>query len=316
MKTRNAKQNTRNGKREMRGAWSLALLLAACAPADSADNAGADSATTSVPAALDSMSLTGFATPESVLYDQAGDAYFVSNINGTPLDKDDNGFISRVTPEGSVTLKFIDGAADNVTLNAPKGMAVIGDTLFVADIDSVRAFHRSTGAVLGARGVPGASFLNDLAAANGVLYVSDSGLKADFSSNGKDAVYRWEGGKPVAVIKGTDKLHGPNGLYIDGEAIMMVPFGAKGISRIARDGSATEAAILPTGGLDGIERANDGGWFVSSWEGQAVYHVTPQGEVHTIIQNMESPADIGYDSKRGRLLIPVFNKNTVEVRKR
>lgn len=302
----------------LRGLVVCAVTLAACDRAqDEAADAPQDTAaaTASAPAA-DSMSIPGFSTPESVLYDQAGDVYLVSNINGTPLTRDDNGFISRVSPDGNVTMKFIDGAAENVTLNAPKGMAIIGDTLYVADIDSVRAFNRTTGAPLGARGIRGVSFLNDLAAANGVLYVTDSGLKADFSSSGTDAVYRFEGARAVSVIKGTDKLHGPNGLFIDGENIMMVPFGGKGIARIGRDGTAADVVTLPTGGLDGIERANDGGWFVSSWEGKAVYHVTPSGEVHTIISDMESPADIGYDSKRGRLLIPVFNKNTVEIRKR
>src|SRR5216684_5633777 len=49
----------------------------------------------------------GFLTPESVLHDPVQDIYFVSNINGGPTTKDNNGFISRVRPDGAVeNLKF------------------------------------------------------------------------------------------------------------------------------------------------------------------------------------------------------------------
>jgi predicted small lipoprotein YifL len=85
----------------------------------------------------------GFATPESVLYDPAADVYLVANINGSPSDEDDNGFISRLSPDGTlIELLWIDGQDEGVTLDAPKGMAIIGDTLYVADISRVRSFDR------------------------------------------------------------------------------------------------------------------------------------------------------------------------------
>jgi hypothetical protein len=88
---------------------------------------------------------------------------------------------------------------------------------------------------------------------------------------------------------------------------LIVPFGAAIVHRVAKVGGSVENVVtLPTGGLDGLVRLADGSLFVSSWDGKAVYHVDPQGQVHTILENIESPADIGYDTKRGRLLIPVF----------
>ena len=91
----------------------------------------------------------GFRTPESVLYDPKADLYLVANIHGDPSARDGNGFISRVSPEGQVVaLKWIDGQAEGVTLNAPKGMALTGERLFVADIDVVRVFDRNNGAPL------------------------------------------------------------------------------------------------------------------------------------------------------------------------
>src|SRR2546426_7894859 len=77
------------------------------------------------PAATKLAVVEGFLTPESVLHDPVQDIYFVSNINGSPTAKDNNGFISRVRPDGAVeNLKFIEGGHSGVTLNAPKGLAI------------------------------------------------------------------------------------------------------------------------------------------------------------------------------------------------
>jgi sugar lactone lactonase YvrE len=291
----------------------LALAVAACGPR--ADAPATQEADTTAAAAADSLSVSGFQTPESVLHDEAGDVYLVSNINGTPIDKDDNGFISQIGPDGVVRqLKWIDGASPDVTLHAPKGLAIIGDTLFVSDIDSVRAFSRTTGAVLGGRGVPGSTFLNDLASGNGVLYVSDSGLKADFSSSGTDAVYRFDGNRAVAVVRDT-ALGGPNGLAVSGDSVIIVPFSRKAVRRVpAAGGTLTTALEMPVGGLDGLVRLPDGSLLVSSWENNTVYHVDPQNQVHAILPNMTSPADIGFDARRSRVLIPLFQENRLEIR--
>ena len=88
----------------------------------------------------------GLRQPESALWDSAGGVWLVSNVSGSPLARDDDGFISRLDVMGRPVLwRWIDGADTAVALNAPKGMAIKGDTLFVADIDVVRLFHRVTG---------------------------------------------------------------------------------------------------------------------------------------------------------------------------
>ena len=93
----------------------------------------------------------GLSTPESVEYYAAEDMYLVTNINGDPFAKDDNGFISKISPGGEVIeLKWINGESTNVTLNAPKGAAISGDRLYVADLDEVHILStRHHGAVPG-----------------------------------------------------------------------------------------------------------------------------------------------------------------------
>src|SRR5690606_25123812 len=129
------------------------------------------------PAAKPVVRYEGLSTPESVIHDEAQDRYLVSNINGSPLEKDNNGFISELTPDGSVkNLRFIAGGQNKVTLNAPKGLLLVDGVLYVTDIDVVRRFDAQTGASKGDISVPGAHFLNDLAAApDGRVFVSDSG---------------------------------------------------------------------------------------------------------------------------------------------
>ena len=120
----------------------------------------------------------GFRTPECVIHDVDRDVYLVSNINGNPGGKDGNGFISRVSPTGEVlALKWIDGAASGITLHAPKGMAIVGDRLYVADIDTLRVFDAATGASEESVRIPAAVFLNDVSAApDGTVYVSDTAV--------------------------------------------------------------------------------------------------------------------------------------------
>jgi hypothetical protein len=299
----------------------VAFVWTGCAGGgDASKTAATDSAAAAPqPVTTDSMTIQGFQAPESVLYDEVADVYLVSNINGNPPEHDNNGFISRVSPDGSVqTLKWIAGGANGVTLNAPKGMAIKGDTLFVSDIDTVRAFHRTTGQPLGARGVPGATFLNDLTVgADGTLYVSDTGVKADFTPNGGAAVYAFSDAKPKAIARGEAVLHGPNGIVATPDGIVAVSFNGKTMLRIPAGGGApVTIASLPTGGLDGLVRLPDGSFYVTSWEMKGVYHVTPTGEVHTVLQNIAGPADIGYDTKRGRLLVPDLSGGKIEIRKR
>jgi hypothetical protein len=71
---------------------------------------------------------------------------------------------------------------------------------------------------------------------------------------------------------------------------------------------------LPAGQLDGVVRAGDGSLLVSSWEGGAIYRVARAGEVSTLIDGLEAPADIGWDAQRDRVLIPLFMADAVEVR--
>ncbi len=91
--------------------------------------------------------VTNLAFPQSMIAD-GGQAYFIANANGDPGTRENKGFISKVTPEGKmIDLHFIQGGQKLVTLNSPKGMALVGSTLYVADLDAVRGFDKNTGEI-------------------------------------------------------------------------------------------------------------------------------------------------------------------------
>ena len=255
----------------------------------------------------------GLATPESVLYDDANDLYVISNINGKPLDADGNGFISKFTPDGNgATLKWIEGGKNKVTLNAPKGMAFVGDLLYVADLDTVRIFDRKTGNPAGDVKVPGAVFLNDIAVTDGQVLVSDTGLKASakgFEPAGTDAVYAIDKAKKITTIAKARELGAPNGLLPSGDKIWVTTFGSGELYALDAKGKKTQAQKLPKGSLDGILRLPNGDLLVSSWEGNAIYRGKPGGDFTPVIENVKSPADIGYDTKRNRVLVPLFESD-------
>lgn len=266
------------------------------------------------PAPVPAVRFTGLSTPESVLYDEARDRYLVSNINGKPGDADNNGFISVLTPDGKIdNLKWIEGGKNKVTLNAPKGMALVKDVLYVADIDVVRTFDVKTGAPKAEIKLDGATFANDVAAgADGKVYVSDSGIKieAEIKPTGTDAVYVIENGKAKAFAKSTD-LNKPNGVLVDGKNVLVVTFGANELFKLDDKGKKGDVTKLPKGQLDGLLKVGDD-YLVSSWEGQAIYKGKMGGTFEPVLEQLKAPADIGWDKKRNRVLVPRFMENAVE----
>jgi sugar lactone lactonase YvrE len=267
------------------------------------------------PAPKPAVSWSGMATPESVLHDVERDVYLVSNINGKPLDADNNGYISVLSPDGTVTTpKLIEGGK-KVTLNAPKGMALVKGTLYVSDIDTVRAFDAKTGAHKGDIAIKGATFLNDLAAGkDGKIYVSDSGMKQgakDFEPTGTDAVHVIHRGK-AKLLASSKEFGRPNGLLVDDKGgVWVAPFGAAEIFRIGGEATKEEVTKIPAPGLDGLVMVGDQ-LIVSSWQGKAIYRGKPGGAFEPVLEGLNAPADFTYDAKRQRLIVPRFLDNVVE----
>ena len=149
-----------------------------------------------------------FKVPESVFFDTQAGCLYVSNINGGPGQKNGEGFLSKVDLSGQILeLEWVKG------LDAPKGMGVYGEELYVTDIDRVVVIDKNRGTILVVHSVPGAKFLNDIAVdRRGKVYISDSS---------GDAIYTLEGGRITKVLSGGRYLKGPNGLFWEGDALLI-----------------------------------------------------------------------------------------------
>jgi sugar lactone lactonase YvrE len=314
-KKKEAAKAETTGSATMAGSGS-AMAGSGSAMAGSGSAEGSGSAATGAWDGKTPLPITeGFQTPESVMYVADADIYLVSNINGVPLGADDNGFISKIDPEtGKVTeAKWIDGAKDNIKLDAPKGMAISNGILFVSDINTVRKFDAKTGEPKGDIKIDGATFLNDMAvAADGGVYVTDSGLDEKFGPTKTDAIYHIGKDDKVKPLIKDPSLANPNGI-IEGEkgSVWAVTFGSGEIYQVDAKGKKAAGQKLPKGQLDGIVALDGGEYLVSSWECSAVYRGKPGGEWKPAVENVKSPADIGWDSKRKRVLIPIFQGNSV-----
>ena len=235
-----------------------AALIAACGggerkAAEADSTMAADTAAPSGPTATSVATVDSLDAPEAARWDAELKLWWVANIKGSPGAKDNNGYISRISAYGKVdSLKFVAGGRDKVTLNAPKGMAIVADTLWVADIDAVRGFNRKTGAPIASVRVPGAQFLNDITVGPEGLYVTDTGVL--FGADGKashpgpDAVYRITGRTVSTAVK-FDGEPGPNGITWDsaGSRFVIVPFGDKAISSWT-PGDSTPSVKTPSTG--------------------------------------------------------------------
>jgi DNA-binding beta-propeller fold protein YncE len=234
-------------------------------------------------------------TPESVLYDQEKDVIYVANIDGDPSQKDGNGFISILNSDGSVkNLQWIKN------LDAPKGLAIFKGKLYVADIDKLVEIDIEKGKILAKYDAPGAIFLNDVTASmNGMIFVSDTRTaKIHILNDGKFTV--WMEGKPLET---------PNGLMAEKGKLLV---GDKNIYEIDIQTKKVTQLIEDAGGVDGLEKNNDGDFVFSNWPGKIFIHKNDKTIklLDTTARELNT-ADIDYDLKHDLILVPTFFDNHI-----
>ena len=267
--------------------------------------------------------LVGFQGPESVKYDAEQDVYFVTNMTGAGSEKDGNGYISRVTAADpyTATVFAVDGK-NGVVLHAPKGTALHGDTLWVCDIDVLRGFDRRTGAPLATVDFAplGAVQLNDVAIGpDGRIYITDTGIimsRKGVIYKGPSRIFVVGAGGRIETLKASPYVPWPNGISWDSTAgrWIVVTFDAFDgqVHAISRNGDSSAVLRHGSARLDGLTLLPDGGIVFASW-GDSSIHLLRGTRERTLVREVPEAADIGLDTRRNLLAIPLSTLGRVQL---
>ncbi len=251
----------------------------------------------------DVKKVTGLKMPESVIASKDG-RVFVSEIG--EFGRDGDGQITVIEKNGDVRI-FAKGLDD------PKGLAIVGKDLFVADNHRVIKVNAKgeTQVFASTQSFPEQPlFLNDLEADSlGNLYVSDSG---DLKGSG-GAIYKInKQGKVSLVINGKQDAHilAPNGLLMGKtkNCIMVVDFVSGILYRLDMKKNILIEVAKGFGGGDGIVKSKKDQFYVSDWKNGKVFSVKLEkgavANAELLKEGFAAAADIAPSQDGKFLLVP------------
>jgi len=230
-----------------------------------------------------------FCEPETVL-PLPDDRLLVSNVCG--FQQPGSGFLSLLDKDGKVIdWRIVDG------LDAPLGMAMAGDLLYVIDNNQVRVF-RWPGYQPVQTIVLETTVANDIAVAQDhTLYVTDSA---------KHRVMVVHAGGEQSVLTGEACFKKANGIHLDGENLYV---GGEHLWRInLRNNSVTDIGPAWLTDIDGIEQEADGTRQITPVAGPLV---RLGSEIEIFGGEGVSSANHGYAPRLGLALIPTGFDNQV-----
>lgn len=252
----------------------------------------------------------GILHPESIIYSHIHGAFFVSNVaSGNPVETKPVGYLSKISKDGKViNAKWITG------LHAPKGLAIVGDDLYVSDVTRVHKVSISKSKILKTFTVKNSKFLNDTVAdAKGNIYISDM-----FSN----IIYRIQNDKLSQWVQ-DPKLEGSNGLFTDGKEHLLVVKWGNGVDpKTFATTSPGDMATIPfsntadihvnkeiQGNLDGLTVDSKGVLWISDWMNGNIFTMTKQGKVKKMFNMGQGTADISVAKELDLLMIPQMNQS-------
>jgi hypothetical protein len=261
-------------------------------------------------AAWAQITVTDLQTPYSFVSSSSGKEYFISSVNGDPEAADNNGFITKLDESGKiVNFKFIQGGANGVILNAPKGMALVERTLYVADLDQLRAFDTVSGKPivsipLSSSAGQSPARLTDVAYdGKGLLYCSDQQA---------NRIYRVElPSRKISLLVADAALAGPAGLAVHPKSgdLIAVSWDKGKIFSITPEGAISE--IFSNGffssrftNLRGVDFDRWGNMYVSDYTTGKVWRMTWDKRFQVIAEYLPSPGDLGIDRTNNLILVP------------
>lgn len=288
----------------------LVLSLACHTPSEEARSESSEP----VPAPLVEATEAALEFPESVVWDESSNSWYVSNFGGTifadesgmaPLKADENGFITKLSANGEIeTLKWITG------LHAPKGLGVNDGKLYAADVGQIVIMDIAGARIESRIAVPNSQFLNGLAIdpSNGDVYVSDMMT---------NQILRYsQGSRETELFLESEDLEMPNGLYVDGHTLVVGAWGVitdpatfgtdvKGRVKLIdlESKTVTNVGEEPIANIDGIFKFGDD-YIVTDWAAGELIRISADGSATVLKSGYSNCAGIGFDADRKIVAIP------------
>lgn len=254
--------------------------------------------------------VNGFKMPESVVFDEKRNRYYVSNVNENPFSQDENGSIGWISANGYESeTEWVKG------LHSPKGLLLHNDYLYAADIQELVVINVNTGLVTARFEAPSSAVLNGIAISkHGKIFVSD------WLGN---AIYTLEN-RELSLWLQSDELQHPNGIYvkhghlyvgawgedIQGDFSTTVSGNLKRISLLSKriKTLTTDEQWMNLDGLHPLPRQH---WLATDFVSGELLTLNRHGNI--INRNALEPtsADFFYDHKQRLLVVPYLISNKV-----
>ena len=269
--------------------------------------------TTAILGFATTVTIEGFSSPESTIVNKSD--LYVSNVGKElkPTLKDGDGFISKLDINGKIKeLHFIDG------LDAPKGMGIVGNTLFVADINTLRGFDLQTKKEVFNVVFEGVNFLNDITVKDSnTLFIGASDTSAIYEVNIASKSY-----KKLMDFTVTNGLFYEDGILYAAQlgSSTQNMFDGKGkLYKIdLKDNNKLTQLGTFEGVLDGVTKVGNK-VYVSDW-GNAkdtgivrVYDLKTKEETILKLQSFMGAADFWIDEKTKKIFMPQMIGNKVTI---
>lgn len=232
-------------------------------------------------------------TNESAHYEESDGMIYVANIEGGPAEKDGVGSIAKLNTKGEIVERnWVSG------LNAPKGMTVKGNYLYVTDVDRLLEIELATGKINKSYEVDNAVFLNDADTDGERVYFTD--MKAN-------KILYLENEEIKTFAENQPNI---NGLRI-GNGGILYGLDAEGFKKYNSDGSFEILNNTVTGG-DGLIVLDEKTFIASKWGGEI--YLIQDGEAVKLLDTTaeeSNTADIGYIPADNLVIVPTFFKDKV-----
>jgi hypothetical protein len=232
-----------------------------------------------------------FSQPESIIYDNYNNCYFVSNNN--------SGQIIKVT----------DTDTSFTGYEGRRGMFIVNNILYaVIDDNRIGGYDLTSDSTILNLTISDAGLLNDITlSTDSLLYITD------FNGN---KIYKYNPVSGSYDILVSDNLESPNGIVLDAENNRLVFVESySGKIKAYSFTDSTVSTIVPNAftGMDGITSDQFGNYYVSTWSTGSVYRYDKNfsDPPVRVSQNHNGPADIYFNQLTNTLAVPNFNSNSI-----